>query len=1558
MKIRSFALFPVPVVVSCCVSKAMDYARIRSGELPPAKSVGVNHRALITRALTKYPVDYALFRELLQNSADAHASHATIKFEPVNPADSNLRSIHTLPISRLEFTNDGDDFTDDDWKRLREIASGNPNETKIGAFGVGFYSTFELSDNPLVHSGDSIMTFRFQGDELQYQQVHASRYVKGTVIDLPYRSPKKVPDLVKFTSFLSQSFTLVPLEEVDLFVGNIRLLRLQKLSSPPQPLSVDSYVSRSSPSGQLVLKKLVSTPLQITLQYVNATQMPPATMEKGFLNFGRQLVQSLATASQDPSEETTVVTFLRRIDAIVDVRVSSKFKQKMIESVLKAPPSQTTMSLLTQSRHEHEVSQLKPPLSEYIFPSNFNDAKIFVGFPTKQSTSIKSHLALNQIIPTLERTAIDMSNDLVKEWNCQILFMAGVLARCVYESEMRICHDSQEAGYILNRYQMGESSPDPVIGRWVASGFWRCSKVIYLPTAKDGIMPSDKVRWPGEAKDLIRNTPIILPQKGLETFYESLRKLGYVQEISSKELALDISQSPLDPIYFRHLVKWATKNEGYSVARQAIVTQNEEFWYLATVNSYQDETIVPEDCPLPNNCLPQHFLRACGSLAVSDLEKLGWHALTVVEWTQFLVDEASNPSQSVVTSENLTIRFLGILSGKWRTLKDPERAKIVQLLQSVSLIPTQLGMMRPQQSYIKEIPLCSHIPVISDKVTASKDFLREIGLRESMDMRYVLQNLHDSQLKWSSSDLIDYLVANATLLKSSDWITLQEGKFFQKMGTKELFRARDLYAPDDAMREMQFPVLDIPEMPSGTGLKILRRLGLKLYPTVEELSRRKPEKALNYFLKNFGEASYNPRMLQNHEIIPCEKGVLRRPEECFSDKRLKIFGLPVVDSKYTASCDRLGVRKRPPMPWLVKRVLSDPPKDWVTANEIFIYFSLNISDFSRADIALLRNSPFLPKGLRPSEVFMPDGESLSDIEALFPTIHPASAAMPFLQQVGVLQNPTLIQIVRKTTFEPDTVLQVLGGPARYVSLLARIQSEWREVSRDKQLLREMKEHKWLLGLRDDETSSFFYPTELSIVDDVILFDQFKASIVTSPQESLVEELYANLGVPRLSELLHQQVHIGRSVEVKNAGLEKHIKERLSLFLETTTKEKLLKSSDAGKLGVEFVDNIKLVRQLGKSPRVEVFTTSWIREPLTLLVTQKYQWIDISRALVKVCLRKPDPDAVIVLELQLSASLEALRLKGYNIKRSRDKQAPLDFKFTPTSASRSQYEPQKAAGNVNHNVGEKQVNSNPCESNSNAPLPGSLPYSPPVPQKPQPPPSHREEGKGLLGSLPHILSNGLTGSYQRLNQGIGTTEGYKGQTAAQPVNKSLEAGIRASRSHRNESLTAPRSLDSPAPRSLDQECQSTKIYDLRRETLLPGGPVIYVTKNREEPLTPFLMSTADSFRVILQKLQSIYRFPWDSIAVFVDNDTSTIAFNYNGSIFVNLMVFIQEFLNTSAWSPSSALDYWFVVIAHELAHNLVSAHGAKHSFFTEAYIQKFLAARRQHIIADSVAVNHA
>ena len=104
--------------------------------------VTVNTRVLIDKVLARYPGEFTVLREVLQNAADAEATRVTIRYEtlpsasiPVpQSADRSAILKHVLSnhtIRALVVENNGHVFTENDWSRLKTIAQGNPDESKV-----------------------------------------------------------------------------------------------------------------------------------------------------------------------------------------------------------------------------------------------------------------------------------------------------------------------------------------------------------------------------------------------------------------------------------------------------------------------------------------------------------------------------------------------------------------------------------------------------------------------------------------------------------------------------------------------------------------------------------------------------------------------------------------------------------------------------------------------------------------------------------------------------------------------------------------------------------------------------------------------------------------------------------------------------------------------------------------------------------------------------------------------------------------------------------------------------------------------------------------------------------------------------------------------------------------------------------------------------------------------------------------------------------------------------------------------------------------------------------
>lgn len=85
----------------------------------------------------RYSGEFTVFRELLQNADDANASSVEVHFKSqvASPDGHPPPPLKTTNLASIVVRNDGIVFRDEDWKRLRTIADGQPDETKIGAFG-------------------------------------------------------------------------------------------------------------------------------------------------------------------------------------------------------------------------------------------------------------------------------------------------------------------------------------------------------------------------------------------------------------------------------------------------------------------------------------------------------------------------------------------------------------------------------------------------------------------------------------------------------------------------------------------------------------------------------------------------------------------------------------------------------------------------------------------------------------------------------------------------------------------------------------------------------------------------------------------------------------------------------------------------------------------------------------------------------------------------------------------------------------------------------------------------------------------------------------------------------------------------------------------------------------------------------------------------------------------------------------------------------------------------------------------------------------------------------
>jgi len=414
----------------------LDYDALRAQAMGSGndEAVTVNTRALIDKVLARYSGEWTTLRELLQNAADASAKKVTIRLQTLPSAsipapqtsDSSKRLRHVILHHTLKSTiveNDGTPFKATDWSRLKKIAEGNPDETKIGAFGVGFYSVFAECEEPFVSSGREALAFHWKGDALFTKKLQLEvAQTANTIFVLPMRnSTSPVPQLSSLCQFLASSLTFVGLECIELLLDEWRILKLNKVKGPSSYLEIPKEVIKKTHDGLMEVSSVSREAAQIHAQWLKAVvwnrsmssdiaNTEPSTKGTHASPSIRTFFSRLATGSrtaaaeraaeqeralqaaisEDLLGESHATIFLHTNLATIRTHVSQKFSMELERATKKPPPRVTTVSLLTASYDEHVASVSVVSNQGHDSTSIFDSVvpsrgRIFIGFPTNQS---------------------------------------------------------------------------------------------------------------------------------------------------------------------------------------------------------------------------------------------------------------------------------------------------------------------------------------------------------------------------------------------------------------------------------------------------------------------------------------------------------------------------------------------------------------------------------------------------------------------------------------------------------------------------------------------------------------------------------------------------------------------------------------------------------------------------------------------------------------------------------------------------------------------------------------------------------------------------------------------------------------------------------------------------------------------------------------------------------------------------------------------------------------------------------------------------------------------
>ena len=889
-----------------------------------------------------------------------------------------------------------------------------------------------------------------------------------------------------------------------------------------------------------------------------------------------------------------------------------------------------------------------------------------------------------------------------------------------------------------------------------------------------------------------------------------------------------------------------------------------------------------------------------------------------------------------------------------------------------------------------------------------------------------------SSRRWSHVDLIKYLASVQNDLPAADIKRLRSMKICPAetealQPTAERYQVSELFEPDQALRRLKLRTMHWPgsyrsESQEGKFLKVL---GLRPYPSYTDLieimstaaangdlSLR--DQALRYFIDyhqtkgyvHYDHSSVTSRYLP---IVSSEKKVAS-PNECFSNERAAIMGFDILRRDLHVHALKFGVKPDPPIAECVSRLVSNPPQSNRSAREMFSYFASRLSETHARHVETLSGASIVPVAAKsntvanaktekserivhipPSICFLGDGEKYADI---FDYVDFGQEANTFLLRIGSKHEPSTTELTKLLVREPARIFSVLGD-TRYLELLRSIAASWRTLKKDKALVKDMKAAKCLLAYKEigskssrgeyeEEEESGIKSWELAnasqvvIVDDIITYNLFKSSLLAAPMEEILEDFYHSLGAPEVASLLEEQQSIGMVSKDQTSALklQQLLQERSRLFLHDYPSEMIKHNAKwiEQNLRVKCVQTIALRRSLrgyNLSHRESRSAVVHSDKPILYIITQGYDMLEVSQALVPVLLQRSKPQYIFMLEMILESSLHKLRSRGYNVSRIMQ-QKETEARIADEALKQQQEEQQREIREREAAWKEAHAAS-AAKAQQNA-MPGIFPNSP---DRPIVPGSAEEEPmmdrpRGLFAgirkqfgfdnqrpSVQNTLGNRSRTPVTEVPQEdapppYSQTEGHKSQTpitqpetvtAPHHLQQNLVNAIQASRAHNSTSVTSQPAVN-------DVKEAGGSYCDAR-----PGQDISFVGETCKVRIflsnavalnglsaTKFMeanVSALKLFATILLDCADIFALNRSTVHIFYDDAGSTIAFNQNKALFFNYRYFENLHLPlVQQGNKADAIIYWCVVMAHELSHNLVSDHSAQHSYYTEAMIIQY------------------
>ncbi|KIJ65877.1 hypothetical protein HYDPIDRAFT_151535 [Hydnomerulius pinastri MD-312] len=1446
-------------------------------------------------------------------------------------------------------------------RSIRHSALGNPDPQKVGAFGVGFYSVFSVTESPYVSSGDKEMEFSWNDENGLYYRFGdlpqtATRDL-WTTFKMPLREAAPMPPVSEFMQFLASSITfMVHLKDVTVFFDHHLVGQINKSLGQSQAIHIPTELKRLSPEKNMIVKSVQQYPITIKARIM--------------------LPRYDSMRMHETKVDLTMFT------AEVDVTVDEKLSKELNWCTKKNPPSHLKYSLIYTEKDKYDQSRINEQKHPREFPSAFQGlradldgathTRVFIGHATAQTTGIGGHMS-SHFIPTVEREAIDLVDRNVAIWNRELLYVGGFLCRAVYDLELSKIQSSWEeaaAGkphsrpsrnlqdgfhkrflHVLKFFTFHHSTPSPKVAQLLADSFYGCTTLPLRLLSSVGIRGAPDVR----AFDPV--------------FAKFLKSLPMLSEYVTRDGAHSIAALP-----DQHKIPAITLSDVLQDLRRHTLDVEELVACLCWwITSRRDD--------LTSN--------------TTDLldAGFGWKGFTIASWLQHISCPdvmSADKKYDFTRSVDWASRVLSTLCRVWPQLSEDMRSESREVFRNKPYIPTSKGLCCPECSYlpIADNALFHHLdlPIVSrdsgfEVDEDMKRFLLFIGVRKNLPVQFLLHQMLSTG-DWTMFNLVDYLVQEEPSLTSEDLSALKSFEIF----TREIFqsneeentrhRADELYPPVDIFRRLRLPVIEwsgkFEWRDTSPEAQLLYRLGLNHFPPlpkiVELCSSRDvgvQETAFVYLYSKLHSQylDYKPENFRDVEFIPAEskdRTCLKKLGEVYSGTQWKALGFFVVQDRYlSVPLHQLGVTQHPPTSKLLDLLEKTPPPDEETAGRWFGALFDHMTSFSPPDLIKLSGLPIVPTGpssapklLPPTKCYLDQGTKPVLYAKLFVFVNFGTKANRFLGACGSKNKVSIEDVAEVLIENPERFFELAGGYEGFLVELRKFTYQSQDISND--TLHKMSHKPTLLGVRRKKTEGqagwdyehqFLTYQGVTIVDDTNDYQLFSDYLFVAPQEEALERFYASLGCSYLSAVVKERCNDLHEITATKTcpEVQSLILERLPLFIQkyTDTKPKVTIPSSPDHLKVKACEKILVSKTLvtGNVKRTRDVWAIARHEgnciELWISKTAKCDMYEVATSLCRLLFGTNKMNATLLLEMILSADLEVLERRGFLVD-----QISQQHRDGYGAGKKARKKRSAGSASATNSLQQPTLDTQPDPQLIHERLPGSSEATPQFP------------------SLPHAADSVLLKIREASNVSSDKPLDTVGHSTSLPLSRTSREAIPQSYIRNNvEKAIEACSLggEKSAIHAGVSQFLSSDFCRMSADvgSLRPIGQVknIQVCVDEGMPDADTFMEHMHGplarFVDIIITLSDIYRISTTTLRIFYDVSGGCIAFNCRGIIYLNLRYYeVWHDEQVKSGNRQDARMSWFLALAHEIAHNLTDLHNSDHEFWFSAICEAHLVAFSQ------------